>query len=73
MASNLILINFNVPSKLKVEFDGVCKRRNLARTSVLISLVEQFVEDDVTKRMRPEPVEEDDLPLRIFSSEWDQF
>ena len=74
MASNLVLINFNVPTKLKGEFDRVCKGRNLARTSVLISLIEGFVEEDAVRSSRPEPVvNEDDLPLRIFWTEWDRF
>jgi hypothetical protein len=73
LASNLVLINFNVPTKLKVEFDRACKGRNLARTSVLIGLIEQFVEDDALRSNRVDSVEEDDLPVRLFSTEWEHF
>lgn len=41
------LINFNVPNYLLRNFDNLAKHKSITRTSMLITLMEQYVRDEV--------------------------
>lgn len=41
------LINFNAPRYLLQNFDNIAKHKSITRTSMLITLMERFVRDEV--------------------------
>lgn len=41
------LINFNVPHYLLTNFDNLAKHKSITRTSMLITLMERYVRDEV--------------------------
>ena len=50
MDDKTILINFRVSLDLKNNFDRLCKYRRLSRTHVMISLMEHFIENELSNR-----------------------
>ena len=68
MNDQRVLINFNVPITLRNQFDAICQKSGLTRTTVLMLLMKKHIETSSCLLSRNE-IEDNDLPIGFSSIE----
>jgi antitoxin component of RelBE/YafQ-DinJ toxin-antitoxin module len=51
-ASKKVLINFRIPIHMKQSFDAVCRHQGVTKTSVLATLLKDWIRDNAAKSRR---------------------
>jgi hypothetical protein len=67
-----VLVNFNCPLDLKQQFDQLLHHKNQSKTSVILSLIENYIDKELAKRKRHQEVvqdSDDDLMPAMFTSD----
>lgn len=60
-----VLTNFNIPADMRSRLDEACMASGRTRTSVLIELIEGYIQDDQLKNSQPKGrYRRNDRPLR---------
>lgn len=68
MLNKKTLINFNVPITLRNQFDAICQKSGLTRTTVLMLLMKKHIDASSGLLSRNE-IEDDNLPIGFYPNE----
>lgn len=68
MDQELVLINFRMRKDMKETFERICRSKNISMTSQLNMLVEQLIQQNVSRLIEQKTRQVQDEPLSFYST-----